>query len=176
MDTFLTIFKVTSRIVQWDRLLFLPSCGCSRSLLRVLLTAYFSFLTSFLLCLPISANASNITLTSNTDTATAGYFQLSWQAEQTTGHFVLQESNSDDFTTAKILYSGADLATVISGKPDNIYYYRVSEQQNQNNLSNTVKVTVAHHPLRNAFAFFSVGAIVFVATLFLIFRGTRQDK
>jgi len=176
-DIILTIFKATSRIATYGRLLFRHCVRCSHSLLRDLRTRFPGFLTSLLLlCLIGIAPVSAITLTTSSETATAGYFQLSWQGEQTGDQFVLEESTSADFSTAKILYRGADLATVISGKADNVYYYQVRSQANPANTSNTVKVTVAHHPLRNAFGFFSLGAIVFIATLLLIFFGNRQGK
>ena len=129
-----------------------------------------------MLCLTDITTTSAITLNSSTDTATAGYFQLSWQAENAAGEFVLTESTHADFSTAKIRYRGTDLATVISGKPDNVYYYQIRSQSNPAYVSNTVKVTVAHHPLRDAFGFFTVGAIVFIATLLLIFFGNRQGQ
>ena len=174
-DIILTIFKATSRIATYGRLLFRHCVRCSHFLLRVSRTKRLASVTTLLmLCLTGIAPSSAITLTSSSETATAGYFQLSWQAEQATDEFVLQEATRADFTTAKILYRGADRATVISGKPDNVYYYQVRSQANPANISNTVKVTVAHHPLRNAFGFFSVGAFVFIATLLLIFLGNRQ--
>jgi hypothetical protein len=40
--------------------------------------------------------------------------------------------------------------------------------------SEPVTVTVAHHPLSRAVAFFTVGALVFLATLGLIVRGARR--
>ena len=123
---------------------------------------------------PAVAATSDITLSSSTQNATAGYFQLSWEAEPPLDAFVLQESTREDFSTSQTIYRGPDLATVISGRPDSTYYYRVHDDANPRNTSNTAEVMVAHHPLRHAFAFFGVGAVVFAATLLLILRGNRQ--
>jgi hypothetical protein len=37
-----------------------------------------------------------------------------------------------------------------------------------------VNVTVSHHPIGRAFAYFAVGSVVFVATLLTILGGTRK--
>lgn len=166
------ILKVTSRIARWGRLLFLPVIGCSRSLLpnyKFLISFFFSI---NLLLVSIS-NATALELISDSDIATAGFFQLKWSGNSSP--YKLQESLSPDFTSFKTRYHGADLATVISGKPDGDYYYRVVGDNTQQGIhSNIVKVSVIHHPLINAFVFFIAGAIVFTALLILIFRGNRQ--
>ncbi|MGD8741975.1 MAG: hypothetical protein PVH46_01000 [Granulosicoccaceae bacterium] len=173
----LTIFKATSRFTAHGRRLFHHCARCSQPLLRASRAHHLTISTALLaVCLTGSAHAAAITLESSTSMATAGYFQLRWQAQQAISEYVLQESTNKDFTTAKIIYRGSDTATVISGKPDNIYFYRVSDRYNPANTSNTLKITVAHHPLRDAFAFFTVGAVVFIATLLLILRGNRQGQ
>ncbi|MGD8812014.1 MAG: hypothetical protein PVH16_04700 [Thioalkalispiraceae bacterium] len=100
---------------------------------------------------------------------------MSW----TTGtkqDYQLQESASEDFQSYKTIYQGPDQASVISGKPDGVYYYRIVGMDSQPPVSsNTLKVSVAHHPLVNAFVFFTAGAMVFVAILFLIIKGSRQS-
>jgi hypothetical protein len=99
---------------------------------------------------------------------------LSWDG--TDGPYHLQESSTTDFSTYRTLYQGDDLATVISGKPDGVYYYRISLSNEQQIAdSNVVKVTVAHHPLKTALLFFLAGAIVFVATFIMIIKGNRQQ-
>ena len=115
-----------------------------------------------------------INLSSDTEIATAGYYQLHWKSERPVKRYVLQESHSQDFDKSKIIYQGNDLARVISGKSNNVYYYRVIDRANPLIDSNIVKVTVSHHPLTTAFSFFSIGALVFLATLIVVFRGNRQ--
>ena len=160
-------------LARWGRLLFLPVIGCSRSLLpnyKFLISFFFSI---NLLLVSIS-NATALELISDSEIATAGFFQLKWSGNSS--RYKLQESLSPDFTSFKTRYRGADLTTVISGKADGDYYYRVVDDNNnqQDIHSNIVKVSVIHHPLINAFLFFIAGAIVFTALLILIFRGNRQ--
>ncbi len=163
--------KATSRIARWGRLLFLPRIGCSRTYLsdRKILSAVF-----YTMCLLFSGipSAYAIQLSSDSQRATAGYYQLSWSGN--IDLFQLQESIAADFQTVNIIYNGKDLARVMSGKPDGDYYYRVIDPDNNSLMSNVVKVTVAHHPLENAILFFIAGAIVFISTLVLIIKGNRK--
>lgn len=167
------ILKVTSRIARWGWLLFLPFFGCSRSPLPS-----YKSRVSLLICLNLlfisASNASTLELTSDSETATAGFFQLKWLGDSQ--RYQLQESITPDFASYKTIYHGADQATVISGKSDGDYYYRISiTASNKEIHSNIVKVSVAHHPLVNAFLFFIAGAIVFVAILIVIIKGSRQQ-
>jgi hypothetical protein len=43
-------------------------------------------------------------------------------------------------------------------------------------FSNTVKVTVRHHPIERAIGYFAVGFVVFLATLLLIVRGAVSGE
>ena len=88
---------------------------------------------------------------------------------------MLEESQSPDFTEPRTIYTGSDGARVMSGKPDGDWYYRAAPVESPGAYSNTVKVTVRHHPLGRALAYFTVGAIVFLATLFIIARGAAGD-
>lgn len=171
------LFKVTNRIAHWARFLFLPLVGYSHSPLRV---SRLSFCASFLfvaaLLNPVHAAIEpSIELLTDSETATAGFFHLQWRTDNYTGDWHLQESKDAHLQSFKVLYSGPDLARVISGKPDGIYYYRVvTEATSSPRMSNVIKVTVAHHPLKNAFIFFSVGAFIFIAILISIFTGNRK--
>jgi hypothetical protein len=60
----------------------------------------------------------------------------------------------------------------MSGKPDGDWYYRIGEANG--NFSDTVKISVRHHPIERAIGFFAVGAVVFTATLLLIVSGARH--
>lgn len=167
-----TIIKTTSRIVRWGRLLFLPYFGCSYSLLRDNKLLHTILISTNLLLFSANGFADSLNLSSDTEIATAGFYQLSWSGIK--AQYQLQESSTAVFTTFQILYEGDDRATVISGKPDGDYYYRIRVSNDQQLInSNVVKVTVAHHPLRNAFLFFLAGAVVFLATLFMVIKGKR---
>lgn len=113
-------------------------------------------------------------LNSDSQIATAGYYQLSWTGKSK--NLQLQESNQPDFNSRKILYQGPDRARVISGQSDGDYYYRISStDKNKIDFSNVIKVTVRHHPLENAIMFFIAGFIVFMAILVLIINGKRLE-
>ena len=121
---------------------------------------------------PASAEAETVRLASDTEVATAGNFQLRWTADSAVE---LEEATSPDFRTARSVYSGRDKARVMSGKADGAWYYRARPADSGGNWSNTVKVTVRHHPLGRAIGFFVVGALVFSATLLLIIGGARRE-
>lgn len=130
-----------------------------------------------------SASAA-VVLQPVSSTATAGYYQLRWNAgsipvetaDSAAADYVLVESRSPAFTNPVAIYRGADTATVISGKPDGTYYYRVrlahTKAGETVNWSNKASITVKHHPLSRAFMFFALGALVFLSILVVIVRGT----
>lgn len=113
----------------------------------------------------VVGSATAATLMTDSAESAEGYFQLSWEADQPV---VLLESTSPDFDSPRAIYTGSDSARVISGKPDGTWYYRLQTTDDGGVLSETVAVTVRHHSLARAFAFFALGAVVFVATLGLI--------
>ena len=102
-----------------------------------------------------------------------GYFQIQWEADEPVR---LLESATPDFADARMLYTGADTARVISGKPDGIWYYRIESADTGRVLGQDLIVTVRHHPIGQAFAFFALGALVFAATLTLIRFGGRANR
>lgn len=114
-------------------------------------------------------------LESDSSLSSAGYYQLHW-VNQHAGSFILEESKNPDFTDAKILYQGPDTATLVSGRKNGTYYYRIRSEDAGNDWSNSIQVKVVHHPLSRAFLFFSLGAFVFVATLTMVIRGNLAHK
>jgi hypothetical protein len=122
--------------------------------------------------------AQNLTpvLSSDSAIATAGYFRLSWETDAT--WVELQEAQESTFQIPHSLYAGPDQATLISGKPDGTWYYRVRgvNATKQGPWSEPVTVTVHHHSLVQALLFFALGLTVFVATLAMIIQGTRATK
>ncbi|WP_242467178.1 hypothetical protein [Ectothiorhodospira shaposhnikovii] len=136
---------------------------------------------SAVLLLPSPTLAQNVpTLDSTTQTARAGYYQLRWGMEDADGAiYRLEESRSADFQTAQILYEGADRATVISGRSDGTFHYRVQAtlpDTTRSPWSSPLTVEVAHHSLLQALTLFVIGAVVFLATLALIVTGTRRHQ
>ena len=132
----------------------------------------------------LSAEIEIPVLTSDTQLATAGYYQLSWRpgvagASNKTLQFELQQSSSSSFHISKIVYQGPDRASVISGKPDGQYYYRVRSllpDQRMSDWSQPVQVEVMHHSLARAWLFFALGALVFITTLaFILISAAKKE-
>ena len=115
-------------------------------------------------------------LESDSEMSTAGYYRLNWQSN-TAGDFVLEESTNQTFSNIKTLYQGPDTATLISGRPNGIYFYRVrnSLENVESGWSNVKRVEVSHHSLDRAFTFFALGAIVFIATLGVVILGNKNS-
>lgn len=117
--------------------------------------------------------AEPVEVRSDTAVASAGYYQLSWQADEPV---VVQESATKDFASARVVYSGADNARVMSGKSDGNWFYRARTAGSESAFGDVLEVTVSHHPVERAFAFFALGALVFLATLAVIVTGARSGS
>ena len=112
---------------------------------------------------PRPANAAGPQLASDTTLSTAGYFRLTWH-DVAGSEYELQQAQSDSFNDVRILYHGHDQATVISGLANGHYYYRVGNTATDQ-WSKPLEVEVKHHTLTRAFGFFTLGAVMFLATL-----------
>lgn len=120
------------------------------------------------------ARAAENSLSVDTPLSSEGYFVLSWDAGAEDGQYVLQQALTPDFReTLDRPIAGAGRLTV-TGLGDDRYYYRVGDPQG--GWSNTIEVTVAHHPLSRAFAFFSLGLALFAVLIFTILSGHRQTR
>ncbi len=137
---------------------------------RIHLSGY--WIIFLLLQLP-TAHGSDAALGSDTDDAAAGFYTLSWSVSEPAR---LVESTRADFSDARIIYSGEDTARVMSGKPNGDWHYRLESPVTGEPLTPGVSVTVRHHSLARAWSFFSVGAVVFMATLALILVGNRAAQ
>ena len=117
-------------------------------------------------------------LSTSTDISTAGYFQLNWQGQNSSSLYQLEESANAQFSTTKLIYEGHDTASVISGRSNGKYLYRVREINTESKISGEwsepVRISVEHHSLTKALGFFFIGLIVFVSTLLAIVRGSKQ--
>lgn len=110
--------------------------------------------------------------TSNTD---QGIIKLNWEhPDSDFQEFELQQSNSSDFHNFSSVYKGSDLATFISGLEDGTYYYRVFHPPTEA-YSKSLSIEVKHHPLSLAFTMLSIGALVFISTLIVLIKGSRQN-
>jgi len=148
-------------------------------------TKRFISLVFFFVPVCLSAETVLPVLTTDTDLATAGYYQLSWQPGVTGAlnkklYFELQQSTDQSFRRIQSIYRGPDQASVISGQPDGDYYYRVrlvSQDVLAGEWSKSVHIKVQHHSMQRAWFFFCAGAIVFIMTLsFIVLSARNSDK
>ena len=89
--------------------------------------------------------------------------------------YELQQANNKAFTDSKTIYAGPDKATVISGLPDQLYFYRV-RVKDSDEWSLPIQVEVKHHSLVHAFSFFALGASMFVIMLVVLIKGARGSR
>jgi hypothetical protein len=144
-----------------------------------------AFIILILLTSPIEATQSSSLskapeLTSDSYTATAGFYHLKWQKDGLSNAvYELQEAPDAGFTQSTTIYRGPDQGTLISGRLDGQYFYRVrtlGQGEPASAWSSPITVTVRHHSLARALGFFAAGAAVFLATLGLIIFGAQQSK
>ncbi len=112
---------------------------------------------------------------------TTGYSMLKWELVSepilSEPKFILQQSHDSLFSTYKTLYEGPDLASFVSGLPDGIYFYRVvitSENQQNTQWSESIRVEVKHHSRKMALSLFITGIIIFLATTGVIVVGNLK--
>jgi hypothetical protein len=132
----------------------------------------------------VSRNGFILSSSEKDDLSTAGFYTLSWNMYKDdevdnnfNGQFELQEATDKSFTNTRTFKTGNDHSTVISGRENGEYYYRVRRLpvNASSVISNTLRVTVKHHPLSRALLFFGIGALVFISILYELFRGHRQN-
>ena len=100
-----------------------------------------------------------------------GHIRLEWAADQEST-FELQRSLTSDFNSPTVLYRGPDRASFISGLENGTYYFRIREQNGV--WSETLTVIVKHQSLLLAFMLFTIGAIVFLLTVWVVVRGAHE--
>ncbi|WP_020399722.1 hypothetical protein [Kordiimonas gwangyangensis] len=99
---------------------------------------------------------------------TAGYATLAWPNVEGKS-FVLEENVSGNW---RPVYDGPDRATTLSGRADGDFTFRLKADGQL--VGDPMSFTVAHHPLSRAWAFFAVGAAMFVALVGVLLRGSRK--
>lgn len=121
-----------------------------------------------------SASGQPIELAAAPELSNTGHYRVSWTSPGEGVAFSLQEATAEDFADARTIYQGPQVATVVSGKLDGTYHYRI--RAGQGPWSEPIEVTVRHRSLTQAFAFMAVGATVFAATAALIVTGHRRHR
>jgi hypothetical protein len=101
----------------------------------------------------------------NPEESDTGYYKLIWESKEN-GIFELEETSSNK---TKIIYKGKDKSTVISGKNDGDYNYRI--RLNDGTWSESITVTVKHHNPFKAILFLCFGFFVFIITATMILIG-----
>lgn len=134
---------------------------------------YIVFLLSIscLLFIPDRANSADFITDSYDIENDTGYHQLEWEATPDVATEV-QQATLSDFENAKTLYKGMDRASYISGLENGTYFFRVREEGGE--WSPTLTLTVQHQSLQLAFTLFGLGALVFLLTVWVVVKGTRQ--
>ena len=102
-------------------------------------------------------------LRSSDAVSTTGSFRLSWGsaiALLSTQHsdYLLEECSADG---CRPVYNGHDRSTVISGRPDGIYRFRISEVGSPGSYGET-SVEVRHHDLSRSVIVLSGGFVLFM--------------
>lgn len=141
--------------------------------LRLLL--YSPLVFSYSLSPVIADSVSTANFNATPEMSTDGFYLLKWAniSSGEKGEYLIEESISPSFIEPVVVYRGPDTATSISGKRDGVYYYRLSVYKSDKpvHTSKTITVEVSHHSLDRALRFMAVGAVVFLATSFMILAG-----
>ncbi|WP_417451789.1 hypothetical protein [Kordiimonas sp.] len=108
-------------------------------------------------------------LTISDDGSSAGYATIAWPDVEGK-NFVLEQKNNTEWVA---VYDGSDRATTLSGLPDGPRQYRLKVDGMA--AGEVLTFTVRHHPLRRAWAFFCIGAVMFVMLIALLVSGSRKS-
>ncbi len=121
-------------------------------------------------------------LTITDDGSSAGYVTISWagksDAELKTPASteyqlqIKQQSQSDD--DYKTIYQGRDNATTLSGLENGNYQLRL--QSAEGVWSEPLQISISHHALNKALAFFAIGLVLFLSLLILIFSPSHKSE
>ncbi|MAM69696.1 MAG: hypothetical protein CMP91_00940 [Gammaproteobacteria bacterium] len=114
---------------------------------------------------------ADISLNSNTEISSEGYFVLNWVSDSDLP-LVLQQSLSDNFSMVKETELTDAGSITITGLVDGLYYFRVINTSEQ---SNVVPVQVEHHSLGRALGFFFMGLFLFCVLVAIIFIGNKRE-
>ncbi|HEY9559397.1 MAG TPA: hypothetical protein VIR29_01275 [Anseongella sp.] len=104
-----------------------------------------------------------------------GHVRLQWAVtDGSSGNvFLVQQAETEAFSTPRIIYHGPDQATFISGLENGNYYFRVRRENGD--WSNVMALEVNHHSLYLTFILLSIGAVVFLLTAAMVIYGSRKS-
>lgn len=117
---------------------------------------------------------------SSTYVATEGKVALVWavDGDSEPTRFELQQSDENDFTVLKTRYQGLDRGTYISGLSEGDYFFRVrvlGEEGEAGAWSETMEVQVRYVSHTLVFWLMSIGALVFLATVYTVIKGHFRE-
>lgn len=116
-------------------------------------------------------------LQSSDGVSTTGSFRLSWGPAIAVlptqdSDYLLEECSADE---CRPVYRGHDRSTVISGRPDGIYRFRISEAGSPDSYGET-SVEVRHHDLGRSLIVLSGGFVLFVLCAAALFFGELRSR
>ncbi|WP_321396146.1 hypothetical protein [Emcibacter sp.] len=105
------------------------------------------------------------------DGLSAGYVTVAWPAASGT-YFQLELKSEAGWRS---IYAGPDRATTLSGLANGTYLLRLKSEGNALAENDILAITVRHHPLDQALAFFWGGAVIFVVLVTLLAVGNSRE-
>lgn len=95
---------------------------------------------------------------------------IAWQAD---GPVTLAMTQGGDQASARTLYAGGNAAYFVSGLADGAYTLTLRDEAGA--MAPPLELTVAHQSLTRALWLMGLGAVVFLMTVAVIFRGARDE-
>jgi hypothetical protein len=118
----------------------------------------------------------------STRVAPSGSFAIRWSSGQLAAfdQFELQQGRNRDFSEARLIYSGPDRASYLSGLPNGDFYYRVrgvdTRLNRKSRWASPIHRIVRHPSLEFAVSMLSVGGLVFLSTIGIVVSGARKPE
>lgn len=106
-----------------------------------------------------------------------GHTKLEWLVDDDSADlfFIVEQSTDSSFNNSKIIYSGRDRATYISGLKNGTYFFRIKIEGNDS-WADPVRLIVEHHDLKTAYILSVIGLTVFLATAVVLITGVNKTK
>ena len=123
-----------------------------------------------------AAAAPEFVLGLSPEQSSNGVARLSWQMPAPQEVW-LQQSADAQFNEPRLIYRGGDSASTLSGLPDGEYFYRLGGLvDGEQRWGEPVRLVVEHHSMAEAWTYFAIGLVVFLATALLVFGGARGAR
>lgn len=109
--------------------------------------------------------------------STAGYITLNWSESKAKAPYTIQMNKGEGWQT---IYQGKDLATTLTGLKNGNYQFRMNASDpatiDDSHWSEPLDITITHHSLTKALAFFASGFLIFLVLLWLLFRPSPANR